>query len=283
MTPERVAEIASALGVIAAIARERMPVATDDGPEAGELACLHGGGLFRPLAMVAGNDTLRVVDAGAKALRIFSSDGVLLETVDLHESMDTAALGSDGQLMIASGRKIKVLWSGYVSRAIELPEDVVALSFATDGQGYALTRQGVHDALSGKMLFQIADRFTQIAVAGACFFLGGDHHVQLLNRDGAILRRLDFDGDAEAIAATDNHVWIATRSNILRIEIATGRTDRVASPEQITAMATRDSTVWLAGANLGARLSVFDGAAHHSGALYRWMPAALERTPSPQD
>ncbi|MDB5735352.1 MAG: hypothetical protein JWP16_2021 [Alphaproteobacteria bacterium] len=273
MTQARVVDIVAALGAIAAAARERMPVAPEDGQEAGEIACLRSGGLFHPLAMAIDNETIRVVDAGAQALRIFTTSGTLLETVELNGPFQAAALGPDGQVMIASGGNVQILSHGQAARWTEFPEDVTALSFAPDRQGYALTHHGgVHDALSGKALFKPTGRATSMTNAGGLLCLSEGHHIALYNSDGVVMRRLDFDGHAEAIAATGSHVWIANRTHLLRIEIATGKTAQVTSPERrITAIAALGTDAWLAGANFGAQLSDFGGPARNSGALYRWM------------
>jgi len=279
MTEERVAEIAAALAVIAATARERMPVAAEDGYETGEITCLRGGGLFHPLAMAVNSENIRLVDAGAQALRIFSPNGALLETVELRGPIDASALGPDGRVMIACGRKVQILSPHRTTQWIELPDEVAALSFAPDGQGYALTRDGgVHDALSGKALFNAAGRPALMTNAGRLLCLSEGHHILLFSCDGAITHQLGFDGHAETIAATESHVWIANGSHVLRIDIATGKADQVASPEsRITAIAASGGEAWLAGANFGAQLSDFGAPAQHSGALYRWVLPPREK------
>jgi DNA-binding IclR family transcriptional regulator len=280
MTEERVSEIAAALGVIAAAARERMPPAAEAGHEAGEITCLRGGGLFHPLAMAVSNETIQIVDAGAQALRIFSPSGTLLETMELRGPIDAAALGVDGRVMTASGRKIQVHLSGQTTQGIELPEAVAALCFAPNGQAYALTQDGIlRDALTGEPLFRTAGRSNLMTMAGGLLCLCYAREVFLFGSDGALTHKLGFGGDAEAIAATDNHIWIATDNQILRIDIETGKTDKIASPERrVTAIAAAGADAWLAGANFGAQLSDFREEARNSGALYRW-PGTAARLP----
>jgi hypothetical protein len=89
--------------------------------------------------------------------------------------------------------------------------------------------------------------------------------------NGAAVRHLDFEGRAQALAATGSHIWIANGRQILRMTIATGNVDKVDAPEsRITAMTISGADVWLAGANFGAPLSDFGGMTRNAGALYRW-------------
>lgn len=272
MTEERVAEIAAALGAIAAAARERMPGAAEAGQESGEIVCLRSGGLFRPLAMTVDDAVIRIVDAGAQALWTFSLDGMLLETAELAGPFETAALGANHQVMLATGKRVRLLSPGRTAQEIELPDAVAALCFAPDGRMYALTREGgVHAVPSGKRLFKAAGQPSLMAANAGFLCLGAEHQISLHAGDGTVAHKLDIDGKAEALAATGNHVWVATDSHILRIAIATGTTDQIPAPERRIAAITASGTeAWLAGANFGARLSDFGEAAQKSGALYRW-------------
>jgi DNA-binding IclR family transcriptional regulator len=283
MNDERVTEIASALGVIAAAARGHLPSAAENRQENHEISCLRGGGLFDPLAMAVNSDNIRIVDAGAQALRTFSHDGMLTETAELSGPIEAAALGAAGEIMLGAGRRIQLFSPRLDAQAAELPHGVAALAFGPDGQAYALTCEGgVHDALSGKQLFKAAERPRLMAVADKLFCLCIDRRVLLYTRGGAIVHKIEIDGCAQALAATDNQVWVADGTHILRIAIATGEIDHIDAPEQrIAAIAPFGTDTWLAGANFGAKLSDFGENTRNCGALYRWKHLFPAKTVDP--
>jgi len=280
MIDARIREITTALGAIAAAARESMYPAVGDRQESGEISCLRGGGLFHPLAMTVNDENIRIVDAGARALRTFSLDGMLRETEELPGPFETAALGASGQVMLSAGKKIQLLLPGQKARGADLPDAVVALAFAPNGQGYALAREGgVYDPLSGKLLFKAAGWPNLITVSSQLLCLSTDHQILLCNGDGTIKHKLEIGGRAEALTATDSHIWVADGKHILRTAVATGETEQVDVPERrITAIAGFGADTWLAGANFGAQLSDFGETARNSGALYRWKRPFTART-----
>jgi DNA-binding IclR family transcriptional regulator len=272
MTQERIDEIVAALGVIAAIARERMPTAENASTDE-DMVCLLGGGLFHPSALAVTGDQVQVIDAGALALRTFSREGALLETSTIATPFDAAALGGNGMVLLARGQDVEIRPPGQTARPVRLAAPVSALAWGPDQSAYAQTRDGtVHDAISGKRLFEVSQPVDHMAMAGSYLALCGDGEVVLHDaRNGEVARRLRFEGRADAIAASARQAYIACGPQILRIEIATGQIDQIDAPERrITAMAISGEDVWLAGANYGAQLSDFGSAARHAGALYRW-------------
>lgn len=272
MTDERLTEIATALAVIAATARERALPAAADGPETGEVSCLRSGGLFHPLAMAVSETNIRIVDAGAQALRIFSLDGALLESAELRGPFDAAALSPNGAIMLALGNWIQLLRPGLPPQNFDLTAKVIALCFAPDGEGYALTREGeVREVRTGRLLFRCEDRPNALTASSRLLCLGTAQKILLLSIDGTVVRKLDIGRRVEALAATDDHLWVANERRVMRIAVATGETDQIEIAERCTAaVAAKDDSVWLAGASLGAQLSDFGETARNSGAIYRW-------------
>jgi DNA-binding IclR family transcriptional regulator len=273
MTEERIAEIAAALEVIAAVARERMPVSPGGSRMDDDMTCLRSGGLFHPVAMAANDEHVWALDAGARALRTFSREGVLLESDAIPAPFDAAALRADGGMLLARGRDLEISLPGQATKRTELAAPVVALASGQDGAGYVLTRDGtVHDVVSGRQVLVTSQEISHMAVAGPHLCACGDGQVVLYDTgNGAAVRHLDFEGRAQALAATGSHIWIANGRQILRMTIATGNVDKVDAPEsRITAMTISGADVWLAGANFGAPLSDFGGMTRNAGALYRW-------------
>jgi DNA-binding IclR family transcriptional regulator len=273
MPEERVAEIAAALGVIADAARERMPISAEGGRMDDDMTCLRSGGLFHPIAMAANGEHVWVLDAGARALRTFSREGVLLETNAVPAPFDAAALRADGTMLLARGRDIEVSLPGQAAKRTELAAPVTAMVSGNDGAGYVLTRDGaVRYLSSGRQVLVTSQEISHMAMAGSHLCACGDGEVVLYDTgNGAVVRHLGFEGRAQAVAATDSHIWIADGRQILRMTVATGDVDKIDAPEsRITAMTISGTDVWLAGANFGAPLSDFGSSARNAGALYRW-------------
>jgi hypothetical protein len=273
MTDGRVAEIAAALGVIAAAARDRMPISAEGERTDDDMTCVRSGGLFHPVAMAANGEHVWVLDAGARALRTFSRDGVLRETNAVPAPFDAAAVRTDGGMLLARGKDVEISLPGQAPKRTEFAAPVTALAFGNDGASYVLTRDGaVHDFVSGRQVLVTSQEISHMAMAGPLLCTCGDGEIVLYDtRNGAMVRHLRFEGRAEAIAATDSQVWIADGRQILRMIAATGGGDTVDAPEsRITAMTISGTDVWLAGANFGAPLSDFGRTARNAGALYRW-------------
>lgn len=274
MTAERMAEIVAALNVIAGKASDGLQTPAADVFSTDGITCLRTGGLFHPTALAASADQILVVDAAAPAIYSFLNDGSLSDKRPLPVVPDAAAAGPDGTVLLARGHIVEHLARDGAGHTVTLAAPVTALATGPDGRGYALTSDGaVHDALSGRRLFETAEKATAMTVAGKmlCLLAADASHVALHDPGGRRTGRIALhEMQPDAMTGIAGCIWIAGHGRIDRIEIATGTREQIAAPEPgITAMAVQDGDLLMAGANLNAALSDFDSASRHCGSLYR--------------
>jgi DNA-binding IclR family transcriptional regulator len=282
MTTKRIDEIIATLGIIASKATQGLLGTHPDHLQAPEgMICLRAGGLFRPAAIAASAERILVVDAAAPAIYAFSPDGALLETEQLDELPNAAAMMADGTRLLARQGHVEYRHRGGAPRSIAFDHDIVALAFGEDGQGYAAgTNSNVYDAISGAPLFAMETPASALAVAGriACA-LAADGKCAVIYDVATknLLKTIALDsasGNFVAIATDGQHIWLAGRDSrhIDRIHIESEDVRRIVSPERsITAMAVQDGDLLIAGASLNAAL--IGKAERNSGSLYR-IPAA---------
>jgi DNA-binding IclR family transcriptional regulator/sugar lactone lactonase YvrE len=278
MTTKRVEEIVATLGIIAAKATQRLIGAHADGLQASEgVICLRAGGLFQPAAIAASAERILVVDAAAPSIHAFSPDGVLLETEQLDELPDAAAVMADGTRLLARRGLVEYRRRDGTPRTIAFDHIVDALAFGRDGRGYAMGADGgVHDAITGALLFRAGAPASALAVAGkvACLLAADGKSVAVQDvTDGTLVKTIPLDGalgNSGAIATDGLCVWVTGRDSrqIDCIHIESGMVRRIPSPERsITAIAIQGHDLLIAGASLNAAL--IDQAGHNSGSLYR--------------
>lgn len=277
MTGGRIDEIVALLGVIAGKATQGLVDTQPGSPQAADgVICLRAGGLFRPAAIAASAERILVVDAAAPAVYAFSPDGVLLETEQLDELPDAAALMADGTRLLARQGHVEFRARDGAPCFAAFHHDIVALAFDRNGRGYALGADaGVYDPLSGARLFTAAAPASALAVAGgmACLLAADGKSVAVQDAaDGTPVKTILLNeavGHSGALATDGRHVWVTGRDNwIDRIHIETETAERIAAPERsITAIAALDDDLLIAGAGLNAAL--IDKAGHNSGSLYR--------------
>lgn len=273
MPTERINEIVAALSAIAEKVAARLQAPREGERDQDGIACLHAGGLYRPIAIAADADRIRVVDAAAPAIYNFSQRGDLLRMIRLDRVPDAAALGPSGAILLAQNGAIQFLQQGK-KNSIALKPAVAALTFAPDGRAFAAAGGMLYNALTGKRLFALNGNATALAATIDRLYVlkpGAIEQRELVS--GKLLKRYGVQaaiGSHCALAADSQHIWISGPNSwrLERIDIATAATMRLTAPERsITALATVDNSVILAGANLHA--SLIDKVEHSSGSLYR--------------
>jgi DNA-binding IclR family transcriptional regulator len=273
MPTGRINEVVAALSAIADKVSARLHAPREGERGKDGIACLRAGGLFHPVAIAAGDENIRVVDAGVPAVYSFSPAGELRDTLRLDDLPEKAALGPDGAIVLARQGSIELLQRD-TRKVLSFKSSVTALAFSPDRRALAVAGGALHDLSSGTRLFALdGDAVAFTATRDRLYFLKPDT-VELRDlKSGKLLRRFAIQtpvGNHGTIASDGRHIWVSGPDTwrLERIEIATGMVTRLAAPERsITALAVAGAGLILAGANLYA--SLIDKVEHNPGSLYR--------------
>lgn len=278
LSTHRVNEIVTALNVIATKVTQRLndstlhPSLSRDG-----LKCLRMGGLFKPSAVAAFPDRVVVVDGAAPAIYSFYNGGKHRASERLPFLPDAAAIGPDGSILLSQGEKTYGWIDGKPQQLGQYDHKVASLSFNPKGRAYAAisNKEGLYDAYSGQSLFESNVSMDAIAATeDEIFILDTTSDLVEVRKSvsGDIAGRFQCGsglGKLEAITTDGHRIWITGRDTwrIEEVHRETGSFRRLILPEQsVTAIASSNGSLVLAGSNLHASLS--DALEHSSGSLY---------------